>query len=757
MKYFNKSYKQYLPIALFLFFVLKVSSQTPSEQSCVFFYTTIDENVPGITIHWENTVEAEGHTIWRKRKNESTWDDPVAVIAAPANSFFDEFDEVEHLRDHYEYKIQREGGPTAYSYHSTGHALDAVHYRGGIILVIDETVAAALDIELEILKEDLVGDGWEVFSFLVNPNAAPNSVKGQITTIYSQENNVTAVYLIGKIPVPYSGNFAPDGQNADHKGAWPSDGYYANIQENWTDVIVNNSASAANSTLQNTPFDGKFDPTFFPSNVILQIGRVDFSNLPIFAEDETTLLRNYLTKAHEYKHGIIGNADQALIDDEFQNTTKKYASNGFRNFNALVGENNIDQIDYANLISDSYKWSYGCGTGTFDAAAGVVTANDFAQNDYKTTFTMLYGEYFGDWNTQNNLLRAALGSGTILTSCWAGNPNWFLNHMGMGETIGESTRTTMNSSFYGYSPGGGYPRGVHIALMGDPTLRSDIVSPPGVLFSSLQAAEGRVQLTWDAPTGGDYLGFNIYRSLEEFTGYNQINESIVTDFIYYDEDIDIDDELYYYMVKTVKMEEKGYGSYENMSQGVFNKIILPLELLSFNVETTIARSAILDWYTANEEDFSHFEIERKAGNGNWFFLDKVQGTGQNQSLTHYSFEDKFPEYGINYYRLKMVDTNGSSRYSPIESVTFDKIRFNIFPNPTVEQISFVFEGVAGTKAAYQIYDSNGQLVFEKEIPELMHSLQLETLDICKFTPGVYMLSVKSRYWQGAASFVKQEI
>ena len=92
---------------------------------------------------------------------------------------------------------------------------------------------------------------------------------------------------------------------------------------------------------------------------------------------------------------------------------------------------------------------------------------------------MFFGSYFGDWDSQNDFLRAVLGTANYtLTSAWAGRPNWICHHMGLGLTIGFSALLTQTNSGL-YDTGIEYAE-VHIALMGDPTLRMHIVAPPSV-------------------------------------------------------------------------------------------------------------------------------------------------------------------------------------------------------------------------------------------------------------------------------------
>jgi hypothetical protein len=85
---------------------------------------------------------------------------------------------------------------------------------------------------------------------------------------------------------------------------------------------------------------------------------------------------------------------------------------------------------------------------------------------------------FGDWNQNNNFLRAFIAGGNGLTVAWAGVTHWFFQHMGMGETIGVGTRhhdeqssSASTCTFANVEVAGGNGGNVYLGLMGDPTLR----------------------------------------------------------------------------------------------------------------------------------------------------------------------------------------------------------------------------------------------------------------------------------------------
>ena len=114
----------------------------------------------------------------------------------------------------------------------------AVEDRGTLLLLVDESHAEALAGELAQLNEDLIGDGWKVIRHDVRRETPVRSIKSLIVADYRADSaKVKAVFLLGHVPVPYAGDFAPDG-HADHTGAWPADSYYAGIDGLWTDETV---------------------------------------------------------------------------------------------------------------------------------------------------------------------------------------------------------------------------------------------------------------------------------------------------------------------------------------------------------------------------------------------------------------------------------------------------------------------------------------------------------------------------------------
>jgi hypothetical protein len=437
-----------------------------------------------------------------------------------------------------------------------------VDSRGKVILLVESGVAAGLAFELERLQQDLVGDGWEVLRHDVARTQSVQAVKQIIRNDYSADpGGVQSVFLLGHIPVPYSGNLAPDG-HPDHKGAWPADVYYGDMDGTWGDsaVTVTTASSGRN---WNVPGDGKFDPSVLPSDVELQVGRVDLSNLPQFPASELELLRQYLNKNHQFRMKMVRADLRALVDDNFGTFSgEAFAATGWRSFAPLVGFGSTAAADwFPTLGTQSHLWGYGCGAGTYTSASGVGTTADFSRNDPQVVFAMLFGSYFGDWDSENNFLRAALATPRhTLASAWAGRPYWQFHHMGLGATIGYSTRITQNnSSRYSASRN---TRSVHIALMGDPTLRMQPVAPPGALWLTNRTTG--IDLGWSASSEA-VAGYHVYSGSSMGGPFTRLTPTPVTGLGF----TDTQGRGSVYMVRAVKLEVSASGTYYNASQGVF--------------------------------------------------------------------------------------------------------------------------------------------------------------------------------------------
>ena len=435
---------------------------------------------------------------------------------------------------------------------------------------------------------------------------------------YSEDpSNTRALLLFGNIPVPYSGNFMPD-HHADHTGAWPADVYYADVDGVWTDSEV--SWKAVGDRQDNYPGDGRFDQNSPPSRLELQLGRVDLSRLTCFlnktpSRNEIDLLRGYLEKNHAFRHGKLPTEARGLVFDQIGSKKPEWMSTmAWRNFAPFVG-GGIDVADaneyLAAVTSKSYLWTSVVAGGGLTHADGVGSADAFAFHTVNAVFTMFCGSYYGDWDVESNFLRAALGgSGRVLAALYSGQPQWSCHTMALGEPIGAAAKITQENNEQGLYPPQLYGAGqVHIALLGDPTVRAHPVAPPQNLRGTMQ--NGSLLLFWDGPTGGGNYGYLIYSADSAFGPYRRITPDPIQGTTFSPPDA-----TKKYMVKSAALTTSPSGSYWNSSQGVFwpdpsvGTVLqaprAPRSLIALDVQP----GAITLRWVSTSGDHNGFEIER---------------------------------------------------------------------------------------------------------------------------------------------------
>ncbi len=455
-----------------------------------------------------------------------------------------------------------------FGYILAGNDQVQVDKRGSLLLVVDDLYTVPLQSEIEQLKRDLQGDGWKVKTIFVNRNDAVNSVKSLIVNQFQQIPDLKMVYLLGHVPVPYSGNFYADGHIESHWGAWPADVYYGEMDGIWTDMTVSN-ISASFPKNHNIPGDGKFDQSDIPTAAELAVGRVDLYDMPAFGLSDVELTRRYLNKAHKFKTGQFDVPRRGLIDNNLGIALGAPAASGWRNFAPMFTADNVQALDYfSTMKNEAYLWSFGGGSGSFTSANGVGNTQDFVNDSLHNIFTLLCGSYFGDWDNTNNFLRAPLASaGWTLTSCWAGNPPFTLHRMAMGEPIGLGLLRTQNATEDDYYPG---PQLVQTSLMGDPSLRLHALKPPVGL--TLNYVGQGVVLNWTAPSGEVISHYTVSRFDSLQMDFVLLNNHVVgTNFM----DASAPSGNLTYLVRAVKWETSGSGSHWNLSLGILVESLDP--------------------------------------------------------------------------------------------------------------------------------------------------------------------------------------
>ena len=171
---------------------------------------------------------------------------------------------------------------------------------------------------------------------------------------------------------------------------------------------------------------------------------------------------------------------------------------------------------------------------------------------------------------------------------------------------------------------------------------------------------------------------------------------------------------------------------------------LPLELLHFQAQTLGDYAIELDWATAIETNTSHFEIQRSEDGISYQRIGDVSAQGNTIKTSFYQFEDRniesLKEY---YYRLKMIDRDGSFTYSPVRTIRVGGNQTFFIehgPNNPIHNGLATMEIVSLNDQVLNIrmFDRVGKLIkqFNEGLSKGQNSL---SLDVSNVPAGAYFL------------------
>ena len=170
---------------------------------------------------------------------------------------------------------------------------------------------------------------------------------------------------------------------------------------------------------------------------------------------------------------------------------------------------------------------------------------------------------------------------------------------------------------------------------------------------------------------------------------------------------------------------------DNLSVG---GIPLSIELLDIKAINAGKRNRV-DWQTATEASNDMFDLERSADNRNFSRIATINAKG---SPSAYSFWDEQPVNGVNYYRLKMNDENGTHTYSKTVSAKVSSqtgITITAFPNPVGDDLTVRVSGIKGAGSSVNITDVSGKIVSTHAVP----GAEI-TISTAHLTAGVYFVN-----------------
>lgn len=140
--------------------------------------------------------------------------------------------------------------------------------------------------------------------------------------------------------------------------------------------------------------------------------------------------------------------------------------------------------------------------------------------------------------------------------------------------------------------------------------------------------------------------------------------------------------------------------------------LLPVKISSFLVGHDGESAILLNWKTETEINAANFEIQRSYDNSSYQTIAAIP-SHVNSSLTQsYSYTDNTNNWkGVSYYRIKMLNIDGSFAYTTIKTITGKgaKSGFVIFPNPSFGNAKISISDIS-EPTIVQLFDTNAKMV-----------------------------------------------
>ena len=187
-------------------------------------------------------------------------------------------------------------------------------------------------------------------------------------------------------------------------------------------------------------------------------------------------------------------------------------------------------------------------------------------------------------------------------------------------------------------------------------------------------------------------------------------------------------------------DDNGLGKSYSYPFGICN-FTLPVELTDFTGKA-VNKTSLLKWTSVSEINLNLYELQRSRDGVNFSAIAIAFAKGDQKN--DYDYIDNHPYDGINYYRLKMIDADGTFSYSNIAVVRFGEVKSGVVvisPNPVKTNINLQMTGLQQGTYKIEVTNAIGQIQLTKKINVLQYNQKETMLCPSGMTPGIYWLSI----------------
>jgi len=179
--------------------------------------------------------------------------------------------------------------------------------------------------------------------------------------------------------------------------------------------------------------------------------------------------------------------------------------------------------------------------------------------------------------------------------------------------------------------------------------------------------------------------------------------------------------------------------------------VLPIELQDFRAKIQ-EDGILLQWQTLLEENNDYIAVEKSNDGISFMEIGRVKGKGTRFQTVPYTFLDPVPVIGLNYYRLKQVDFDGSTTHHRIISKNWEpeQQKLLIYPTAADSELNLSWSLPLTQATDIQVLNYSGQVIQRLSLPSGISAWKFQTTNLDR---GYYMLSYRFQGQLHQARFV----
>lgn len=177
--------------------------------------------------------------------------------------------------------------------------------------------------------------------------------------------------------------------------------------------------------------------------------------------------------------------------------------------------------------------------------------------------------------------------------------------------------------------------------------------------------------------------------------------------------------------------------------------------LDFFTAVLQGKNGLVKWRSSFEENIRNFIIEKSLDGRNFSPLTAVEP--KNISGSEYSAIDAALATGNNFYRLKVINMDGTVDYSAVVKINYRKgtpSQWFVYPNPAQQEAQLVYQSVTNKKITVRMTDVAGKLI-SQGIHTITPGNNRIAIPAANLGAGMYMITVFADGEKETTTFIKQ--